>query len=223
MPEEHERSYYEIQLDHRQLILIFLTAIGILVVMFLLGMRVGQGKGFGPLQSVASADTSENDGTDRPGKSGSKDAGKSSKENHGKKTSAIASNRGSNSSPQKSKTGSQAPGDKRESTSASRTVRNAPAQTQKASIDIIPSSLPLSLEKGYSVQVMALTEKAKASEIRQILKSKGYPAFIDPSTSKKGKEFYRIRIGKFLHQRDAILVKEKLGQEEGFKNMIVVQ
>ena len=45
MYEEQERSYYEIQLDHKQLILIFFTAVAILVAMFLLGMMVGKGKG----------------------------------------------------------------------------------------------------------------------------------------------------------------------------------
>jgi hypothetical protein len=44
MSQYREKSYYEIQLDHKQLIVVFFAIVAICVVMFLLGVMVGKGK-----------------------------------------------------------------------------------------------------------------------------------------------------------------------------------
>ena len=50
MPRYRQKNYYEIQLDHKQLIVVFFAVVAICIVMFLLGVMVGKGRAVAGLE-----------------------------------------------------------------------------------------------------------------------------------------------------------------------------
>jgi cell division protein FtsN len=56
MRDYEEKSYYEIQLDNKQLILVFLAGVTVCVLIFILGVMVGKGKKEAEMASLAKAE-----------------------------------------------------------------------------------------------------------------------------------------------------------------------
>jgi cell division protein FtsN len=56
MRDYEEKSYYEIQLDNKQLILVFLAGVTVCVLIFILGVMVGKGKKEAEIASLAKAE-----------------------------------------------------------------------------------------------------------------------------------------------------------------------
>ena len=52
MRDYEEKSYYEIQLDNKQLILVFLAGVTVCVLVFVLGVMVGKGRKEAEIASV---------------------------------------------------------------------------------------------------------------------------------------------------------------------------
>src|SRR4029077_16227685 len=57
MRDYEEKSYYEIQLDNKQLILVFLAGVTVCVLIFILGVLVGKGKKEAEIASLTKPET----------------------------------------------------------------------------------------------------------------------------------------------------------------------
>ncbi len=57
MRDYEEKSYYEIQLDNKQLILVFLAGVTVCVLIFVLGVMVGKGKKEAEMAAMTQTET----------------------------------------------------------------------------------------------------------------------------------------------------------------------
>lgn len=81
-----------------------------------------------------------------------------------------------------------------------------------------PEAVP-PVEKGpgafrYVIQIAALDEKAKAEDMVSKLSQRGVDAYLQ-ETVVKGKQYYRVRCGKFMTKEEATLYGSKLPKEAG--------
>jgi TolA-binding protein len=70
----------------------------------------------------------------------------------------------------------------------------------------------------FTVQLGAFINKRNAKSLYERLIDKEYPAYVS-SFNKKGKTFYRVRVGKFDSRKQAELVKKRL-KKDGFSGQI---
>ena len=84
------------------------------------------------------------------------------------------------------------------------------------------SDLPLDLKEGYSIHVLSFSDKADARKLREKLKTAGYPAYIDTGYLRDMGKSYRVRVGKFVHESDAVKVKAKLAREENLTDLWIL-
>jgi len=76
---------------------------------------------------------------------------------------------------------------------------------------------PKDAEKYFTIQVAATGNKEQAEALKEGLAEKGYDAYIS-TVRVHGKKFYRIRIGKFSSEREAMHAAEELKEKENLKN-----
>jgi DedD protein len=91
------------------------------------------------------------------------------------------------------------------------TKKEVPAQK-------VPEAAP-SGEKVWTVQVNAYPLERDAKSLAKKLKDKGYDAYVLP-TSVKGKDWYRVRVGKLKTQEEAKALQETLKTKENFTKAI---
>jgi cell division septation protein DedD len=79
---------------------------------------------------------------------------------------------------------------------------------------------------GYSIQLVALTNKARAVAIKKEMVDEGYPAYLS-TTVKDGKSFYRVRIGSYPDKAEAEQVQARMKrrylENTGVQNSRVVR
>lgn len=79
---------------------------------------------------------------------------------------------------------------------------------------------------GFSIQLVAITNKARAVAIKKQMIDEGYPAYVS-TTMKDGKSFYRVRIGSYPDKAEAEQVQARMKrrylQNAGVQNSIVVK
>lgn len=74
-------------------------------------------------------------------------------------------------------------------------------------------------EKVWAVQVNAYPLERDAKNLAKRLKDKGYDAYVVP-TNIKGKDWYRVRVGRLGTQEEAKALQEKLKTRENFTKSI---
>ena len=74
-------------------------------------------------------------------------------------------------------------------------------------------------EKAWAVQVNAYPLERDAKSLARKLKDKGYDAYVLP-TSIKGRNWYRVRVGRLGTQEEAKALQEKLKAKENFTKSI---
>jgi len=72
----------------------------------------------------------------------------------------------------------------------------------------------------FSIQVVAFTEVERAKEVCRELLSTGYPARVECPTPGQ-QNWYRVLIGKFDNEQDAVSCAERLRNQNGSAYMIV--
>ena len=185
MQQESERKPYEIQLGNKQLVFIFFIAIVICGLFFMVGVKVG----------------------------------KEAKEMELKVARQYATP-GVKPSPQE--TVSQEIKSPEEITLPEQAAkeaepREAPPQTAQPSPTRIeePKGQPTPSVKGYyTIQVMAISDRARAFSIRDNLKNKGYPAYVVTATGPNDKVTYKVRIGRFATKEEAQKVAQQVKERE---------
>jgi cell division septation protein DedD len=228
MPQSREKSYYEIQLDHKQLIVVFFAVVAICVVMFLLGVMVGKGRAVSALD-VAAVQAKAPIQEKEPEALGE---GKQSR------ASVAVPSPGANRTPEAKKTAvlekagtepketlSKAPAAKPVSaatpTAPAREASQATPTPAVGALDI--SALPLNIKEGYSIHIQSYVDRKEAQDMRGKLKEAGYPAYVDSKViSDKGRT-YSVRVGKFVNEADALKVKAKLEKEQNLKKLWIIR
>ncbi|PWT93362.1 MAG: hypothetical protein C5B54_01960 [Acidobacteria bacterium] len=243
MRDYEEKSYYEIQLDNKQLILVFLAGITVCVLIFVLGVMVGKGKKEAemaslqkPEQKSAKVEPEPESDTNVPEET--KTVHENPKSDKGKNDTKPAPSEDSkyaftqldkpeskddkltpepSAKPSSNRTDTTqkvvkaappaaAPAPKTTSPPAPATVDSAPA------VDSAPTEPSQGSSKHYTVQVMATASQQKATQELNLLKSKGYTAFMDQEKAGNGSVF-KVRVGKFADSETAKKTATKLKQD----------
>lgn len=199
--EYEERNYYEIQLNNRQLVLVFIGTIVIGLVLFVLGVNVGKNKkeieltslgselqaeNYMPDSSAAQPDQQEISETVIPETTGRRDKSEGREE-----TTAKANEKAEE---------------------VKKTERRRPSNPPETKRDIF--SPPPAAPGRYTVQVASLTTSEAANSLRQRLASRGYDPIYIVTYDKGGHQYFRVRVGSFASRQAAGTTAERLEGEE---------
>lgn len=262
MRDYEEKSYYEIQLDNKQLILVFLAGMTVCVLIFILGVMVGKGKkeaemaalktepttaavpqpDLNPPQEIQPVtDDSGQARKDRKNRKLDRDKDKTEEKTGEQysfynldKSEATQSEvkQPGETKPAKTQTVEpKKPETKTEKTVAEKTPPPAKEEPKKQVVQpTTPEESPAesTLEPviegasgRYTVQVMATGSKNKADEELQLLKSKGYTAFLDEFNNAGG-SVYKVRVGKFSDAETAKKMASRIKQDLNLETWVAV-
>lgn len=205
MRDYEEKSYYEIQLDNKQLILVFLAGVAVCVLIFVLGVMVGKGKKEAEIASLSKKELSSSrteEDVKTPQQAKTADEGTDTKEP--KKIKKVKPEKEGEERPAYYDLGKPDSDEKQELTPDPKTEAKVEKvkQEQPAAEPVPDKSVekePTTMQPGthlYTVQVMATASKDKAQKQLDTLKSKGYTAFMDEDKAGSGSVF-KVRVGKF--------------------------
>ena len=85
----------------------------------------------------------------------------------------------------------------------------------------IPPPVTASLHP-WAVQVSASQSYTHAKELKDVLKNKGFPAYLTEATV-KGKKWYRVRLGFYSTKKEAVEVGKRIASEFKIKHSWPVQ
>ncbi|HET6267978.1 MAG TPA: SPOR domain-containing protein [Acidobacteriota bacterium] len=237
MRDYEEKSYYEIQLDNKQLILVFLAGVTVCVLIFILGVMVGKGKketemalaakseparpkvtepDLNPPQEPATAVDSSPDKKGKKAKDNAKpDVSEDDMDFDSSQPSASAK-----------PAASQKPEVKPKADQETHTLPGVAAVKQTQPAESSLTQTPMLTEppaksssasasetgKRYTVQVMATASKPKAQQELTTLKAKGYTAYLSEDKTAKGSVF-KVRVGHFSDSDSAKKLAMRLKDE----------
>lgn len=250
MRDYEEKSYYEIQLDNKQLILVFLAGVTVCVLIFILGVMVGKGKKEAEMASLAKAEP----------KTAAQEPQEPSKEPQDIKTAVetqpvqpVKETKGKKGKEQQAQTDQYSfyDLDKKDSKDEKLTPEKTTAKTGKEVAKTAQNTVPPKPEptqpkaaapqetpttsapvaedttaapgssRRYTVQVMATASKSKAEQQLSALKAKGYSAFMDEEKSGTSSVF-KIRVGKFGDPDSAKKTAARLKQDLKLETWVAV-
>ncbi len=223
MRDYEEKSYYEIQLDNKQLILVFLAGVTVCVLVFILGVMVGKGR---KEAELAVASRIEKDVVrPEPDLTPPQEIQEVKPVTKKHKASSEPSQDdpayyGLDKMEEKPLVKDPAKQPKEETKVAIKEPEmKVVAETQKAEtepkIETEPKTEPQpTLKEGgrYTVQVMATSSKTKAEQQLSTLQSKGYTAFMKEEKAGDTSVF-KVRVGQFSDKDSARKIATKLKQE----------
>jgi cell division septation protein DedD len=203
---EERRDYYEIQLDNKQLVFLFLLAVVVCGIFFLVGVKVGKDAArleFEANKVVAQAQKLERDKAVPPSiaTTPQKEPEKDTEFGYFKLVE------------EKKKKEPEKKPELQE--------KKAQATEEKEKKPVVVSSKPTPKGKWYSVQVASTRSQREAASLSDRLKRKGYSAFIE-AVETKGQRFYKVRVGRFNSQVEAVSLRDTLRIKEGFRDAWVV-
>jgi DedD protein len=217
MPSTHDDAFREIQLSGKQVVFIFMAAVVIAVVIFLLGLQVGRGvlaqRGL-PEASGTSA-SAEMEPPPPPASTGQ---GATSPVTAGEKLSYAERLASPEPPAEQLRKAEEAPVPKAD--------LPAPAPSPVAAAPVAARTDPADTRRvepagsGFAIQVAALAQRAEADAIVARLAGKGYPAYV-VAPAKGAPSVFRVRVGKYKDRREADTVAAKLQKEEQFKPWVV--
>lgn len=77
-------------------------------------------------------------------------------------------------------------------------------------------------DKTYTVQVNSFRDLSRAQRLQNQLQKKGYPAYLlSVETSKKGEVLYRVFLGKYIGQNNAIAAANKIKKDDKIDATVV--
>lgn len=221
MAPTNDDAFHEIQLNGKQLVFLFMSAVVILVVVFLFGVMVGRGVSGdrGPLEALMQPESAPPVA----------DAAPALAPPTGEPTAINEDlsypDRLSGSAPpaEKLRAASEPPPPPKPAPAPAKTGKAEEAAKPSAPA-AAPADPPASLREpagsGYAIQVAALRQRAEADNVARALSNKGYPAYV--MTPERGAPaVFRVRVGKFKDRSEAETVAARLQKEEQFKPWIV--
>jgi cell division septation protein DedD len=235
MRDYEEKSYYEIQLDNKQLILVFLAAVTVCVLIFVLGVMIGKGQK--EAEMAAATRNEKNVAASEPDSNAPQQA-----------VSDITSDTQAEEKtvPQKTVKTSQPVEPKKKEPEKTPAVVEKP-QEKYAYEDLDKTEQEPVVEKEkppaaeavaknttveedqpgpvggaqYTVQVMATSSKPKAQEQLSILKSRGYKPFMDETKTGENSVF-KVRVGKFADTKDAKVMASRIKSDLKLETWVAV-
>ncbi len=249
MRDYEEKSYYEIQLDNKQLILVFLAGVTVCVLVFVLGMMVGKGRKEAEIASVGK--TNETPAATRPepdleppqeiqSVTPSKESAKKKKEappnieeadndeytyleNTDTERPMVKEPSKAKKEETKSKKEETKVAAKKEEpkTEAKITEKKPEPEVIQPAVDQAKPETVLSANGRYTVQVMATSSKPKAEAQLASLQSKGYTAFMNEEKA-AGSAVFKVRVGKFTDPDTAKKTAVRLKQELQLETWVAV-
>lgn len=100
-------------------------------------------------------------------------------------------------------------------------VEAKPPAREKAVAQVTEKSVQKPAKTVWTVQLNAFRQERDASGLAKRLKDKGYDAYV-ASTEIKGKTWYRVRVGHFATREEARALQEKLRAKENFTKSMTV-
>ena len=220
-----DEGFQEIHLGNKQLVFLAMTGVVVLVVAFLFGVLVGRG-----VRSQEPADAAVGAGVTAEAEPPA--AGVESTAAAAPASSAPLSapqpvnedlsylERLEKGQPADDSLAAAKPGGPAKPGAASPAPAETKAAPPPAAAPAGGASLAEPAGQGYSVQVVALRDRAKAESVARSLASKGHPAYLAPPGGRGG-AMYRVLVGKFKTRQEAEQVKRRIEKEEQFKPWII--
>jgi DedD protein len=238
MRDYEEKSYYEIQLDNKQLILVFLAAVTVCVLIFVLGVMIGKGQkeaeyaaGARDEKKLAAAEPD----TNVPQQALSDIASESRTEEEPVPAEPIAEpvveKKPSKPEPEKKTPAKEKPEAKPKEKSEEKYAFEDLDKTEQEPVEkktvqtakdtSVEEELADSGKSRYTVQVMATSSKPKAEEQISRLRSKGYKPFLDESRSGQASVF-KVRVGRFSDTDEAKKMASKIKSDFKLETWVAV-
>ena len=232
MRDYEEKSYYEIQLDNKQLILVFLAAVTVCALIFVIGVMVGKGQKEAELATVAKpeATMAEVEPDTKPPEEPKSDQKltaakerKREKKDENSEPEVKTPERDSdqytfydldkndektkeNEEPVKSQE------QKQKESSPEGAAEKVAKPLEKPPEEQTKGSPKSEETAKYTIQVMATPSRSRADERIKFLKSKGYSPFLDEHKTENG-SVYRVRVGRFADDNSARALASRIKTE----------
>ncbi len=204
MRDYEEKSYYEIQLDNKQLILVFLAAVTVCVLIFVLGVMIGKGQK--EAEMAAAARIEKNQAAPEPDKKlpsqvvSDEDSEQKTETQTPKQPVTEKEVKENESSSKPEQNFAYEDLNKSEPDTDKDPVDEKPVATEPGETEEVPKPGPNATQ--YTVQVMATSSRSKAEEQMSSLKAKGYRPFMDETTSGDINVF-KVRVGRYTDTQQA--------------------
>jgi DedD protein len=235
MRDYEEKSYYEIQLDNKQLILVFLAAVTVCVLIFVLGVMIGKGQ---KEAEIAAATRSEkNTAASEPDSSApqqavsdvTSDSEVEEKTVPPKTVKNIQPVEPEQKEPEKAAPVVEKPQEKYAYEDLDKTEQEPVVEKEKtAAVETVAKKTAVREDQPkpaggahYTVQVMATSSKPKAQEQLSILKSRGYKPFMDETKTGENSVF-KVRVGKFADTHEAKAMASKIKSDLKLETWVAV-
>jgi cell division septation protein DedD len=230
---DDEKGYYEIQLDNKWLIIIFIIFVVILGMVFVWGMKVGKDTAeleFGiknNAQSSGEKNTlfTEQDLTGQKGESSWNNTSKKDDlETFDLKTELIGDKKQKSGSSDTKKNDSETVKNEKPVPSSNE------SKEKQSSSNNDDSQKTKSTDNPYIIQILSIKDKEKAEYYTKVLKDEGYPASM--TTVELGAQgyFYRVRVGGYQTREAAQTQISKILNEaklqpilKGKKNLLIIK
>jgi cell division septation protein DedD len=237
MRDYEEKSYYEIQLDNKQLILVFLAAVTVCVLIFVLGVMIGKGQKEAEIAAVTrneknvSASEPDSDAPQQAVSDVTPDIQPEEKpvpvsQKTVKKSQPVEPEQ---KEPEKTAAVIEKPQQKYAYEDLDKTDGEPVTEKEKPSAEetvaqntAVEESEPKSVGGAqYTVQVMATSSKPKAEEQVSILKSRGYKPFMD-ETKTGAASVFKVRVGKFADTQEAKAMASRIKSDLKLETWVAV-
>ncbi|MCI0412209.1 SPOR domain-containing protein [bacterium] len=234
MRDYEEKSYYEIQLDNKQLILVFLAAVTVCVLIFVLGVMIGKGQKEAEIAAATrneknlaapepDSNTPQQALTDVTSEAQAEE--KSVPQQSVKQSEPVEPEP---KEPVKTASAAEKPQEKYAYEDLDKTEQQPVAEKEKPAPEPVTDTgtpeedQPKSVGGAqYTVQVMATSSKPKAQEQLSILKSKGYKPFLD-ETKTGDISVFKVRVGKFTDTQDAKAMASRIKSDLKLETWVAV-
>jgi len=234
MRDYEEKSYYEIQLDNKQLILVFLAAVTVCILIFVLGVMIGKGQKEAELAAAtrneknlaasepdsnspeqAVTDTSESKPEEKtiPQKPVKRPEPVKPEPKEPEKTASVVEKPQEKYAYEDLDKTEQEPVAEKEKPSAAQPVTGNAAADEDEPRPVGGAQ--------YTVQVMATSSKPKAQQQLSILKSRGYNPFMD-ETKTGDTSVFKVRVGKFADTQEAKAMASRIKTDLKLETWVAV-
>jgi len=220
MRDYEEKSYYEIQLDNKQLVLVFLAALTLCVLIFVLGVMVGKGQKEAEMASVVRPEVSaktqpdvappqqpQSNVSNEKEKEQEKPVRQKNKEKPKQDYTFYDLDK-----PETQKSELEKADQEPEAPAPEKPAPAVKPVTEKPVTEKPAKSTFAADTHQYTVQVMATASKTKATEELTMLKSKGYKAFMDDYKTESGNVF-KVRVGRYPDPDSAKEMAQRLKRD----------
>jgi len=230
MRDYEEKSYYEIQLDNKQLILVFLAAVTVCVLIFVLGVMIGKGQK--EAEIAAATRTEKNSAAPEPDnktpQQALSDIASESKSKTPSKPAPVEKQEPVKQTPEPVAESKPQP-DKKQGKFAYEDLDKKDIEKEKTTAEVPESSAevpeadnaPKAGGTRYTVQIMATSSKPKAEQQLSVLKAKGYKAFLD-ETRTGNVSVFKVRVGRFGDTQEAKELASRIKRDLRLETWVAV-